>query len=230
MASGRLIFITGTDTGVGKSYATGLLARAYRELGVKVITAKPVQTGAKEPEDLLLHRRLMGFPLDPPELLDLTGPYLFSYPAAPTTAAAREGKRVELKKIRDGLRKLAQDYEIVLVEGAGGLYVPFTEEYTFLDLISLFLGPVVVVSAARLGTINHTVLTLKALRQRGLVISGLIYNRYFEKDPFLAQESLKDIKCLASVPAVLEIGDLEKGPWPLEEAISFLRSAPGLKP
>ncbi|MDQ7082178.1 MAG: AAA family ATPase [Aquificota bacterium] len=73
--------------------------------------------------------------------------------------------------------------------------------------------PVVVVSAARLGTINHTVLTVKALKGRGLFVSGIVYNRYFESDPFLAERSLADIKRLTGISTVLEIGDLEKGPF-----------------
>nr|WP_297056410.1 dethiobiotin synthase [Thermosulfurimonas sp.] len=222
--------MTGTDTGVGKSYATGLLARAYLELGLRVITAKPVQTGATEPEDLLLHRRIMRLPPDPPELLSLTGPYLFSYPAAPATAAKKEGRRVEIARIVEALRRLRATYEVVLVEGAGGLFVPFTEDHTFLDLIQLFLSPVVVVSAARLGTINHTVLTLEALRLRSLVIPALIYNLYFAEDEYLAEESLSDILRIFGPLPVLRMPGFSPENPPVATVREFLTKTPGLRP
>ncbi len=230
MAEGRLIFITGTDTGVGKSYATGLLARAYLELGVEVITAKPVQTGTHEPEDILIHRRLMGLSPDPPELLDLTCPYIFEYPAAPATAAEREGKTIDLSHILSTLRELVRRYEIVLVEGAGGLFVPLTPEYTLLDLMSLTLAPVVVVSAARLGTINHTVLTLEALKARSLYVAALVYNYYFASDEWLARKSLEDIQRLAGPNAVVHLKDLSRGLTDLSEIKAFLKSTVGLRP
>lgn len=232
MGAGRLIFVAGTDTGVGKTVACGLLARAYGELGLKVITAKPVQTGAQEPEDLLLHRQLMGLPPDPLELLSLTCPYIFAYPAAPTTAAAREGHRVERERLLEALRALLSRYEMVLVEGAGGLYVPYTEEETFLDLLQYFLAPVVVVSAAKLGTINHTLLTLEALRSRGLVVPALIYNRFFETDSYLATESLREIRRFGGPLPVFELPRLSEENLPeitgtLKE---FLKETPGLRP
>jgi len=230
MAEGRLIFVVGTDTGVGKTYATGLLARAYLELGVRVITAKPVQTGAREPEDLLVHRQIMGVPPDPPDLLELTCPYLFEYPAAPATAAEKEGRTVELPRIVSALRELGRRFDIVLVEGAGGLFVPFTPRETLLDLIQLFMAPVVVVSAARLGTINHTVLTLEALRSRSLVIPALIYNLYFSPDPYLAGTSLRDILRIFGPIPVLEVGDLSGDPGDLEGVKEFLLNTPGLRP
>jgi len=230
MAKAQIIFITGTDTGVGKSYATGLLARAYLELGKRVITAKPVQTGACEPEDILLHRRLMGFPPDPPDLLRLTCPYIFEYPAAPETAAEQEGLTVDLQEILGALRKLTEDYEVVLVEGVGGLYVPLTREYTVLDLLNFLMCPVVVVSAARLGTINHTVLTIKTLKARGLYVAGLIYNFHFATEEFLARRSLEDIKRLTGIDQILELPSITDERFPLDYLLSFVKTTPGLRP
>ncbi len=204
-----IFFLVGTDTGVGKSVATGLLARAFKEQGYQVITQKPVQTGTQSPEDLQLHRKLMQAPLDPPGLLTYTNPYLFSYPAAPALAAQLEGKHVDFRHLKRCLEELERRYQIVLVEGAGGLLVPFTPEDTFLDFMSLFLAPVIVISAARLGTINHTLLTIKALRNRSFVVAGLVYNRYFAQDDFLADKSLEDIVRLGKIENVLELPPLE---------------------
>ncbi len=197
-----IFFVTGTDTGVGKTYATALLARGFSILGYRVITQKLVQTGAKAPEDLLLQRRLSGLPPDPEELKPFTCPYVFSYPAAPETAASLEGETIDVLRLKESLERLAALYDVVLCEGAGGLYVPLTKDYTIYDFINLIMAPVFVVSAARLGTINHTVLTLKALQQRGLYVAGLLYNLYFAEDDLLAQRSLEDIKRLAGIEAV----------------------------
>ncbi len=214
-----IFFIVGTDTGIGKTVATGILAWAFKEAGYRVITQKPVQTGALEPEDLLLHRLLMGNPPDPPELLALTCPYLFRYPAAPELAARLEGQRLDLLHLKHCLEELEHRYDVVLVEGAGGLLVPFTPEETFLDFMSLFLGPVIVVSAARLGTINHTLLTLQALRARSFVVSGLVYNRYFATDDFLADQSLADIKRFGQVEHILELPAFDV-PYPHPDILS----------
>jgi len=230
MAKGRLIFVTGTDTGIGKSYATGLLARAYLALGKRVITQKPVQTGARGPEDILIHRRLMGLPPDPPELLRLTCPYIFEYPAAPETAASLEGRKIDHRHLLQCLRELSENYEVVLVEGAGGLYVPLTEDLTILDFISLIMCPVLVVSAARLGTINHTVLTLKALKARGLYVAGLIYNLYFVTDELLAERSLRDIKRLAEIDRIVRLPKVSEENPPVESFLSFVENTPGLRP
>ncbi|OAQ21110.1 dethiobiotin synthase [Thermosulfurimonas dismutans] len=230
MAKGRIIFVTGTDTGVGKSYATGVLARAYLALGKTVITQKPVQTGTREPEDILIHRRMMGLPPDPPELLSLTCPYIFKYPAAPETAASLEGQKIDSGHLLACLRELSQTYEVVLVEGAGGLYVPLTEDLTVLDFISLLMCPVLVVSAARLGTINHTVLTIKALKARGLYVAGLIYNLHFATDEFLAERSLEDIKRLAEIDQVLKLPNITDEIPSIEALLSFVENTPGLRP
>jgi len=112
----------------------------------------------------------------------------------------------------------------VLLEGAGGLYVPLTREYTFLDFMNLLMCPIFVVSAARLGTINHTVLTVNALKQRGLYVAGLLYNRHFATDDFLARRSLEDIKRLTEVENVLVFPTIE-GTIPGElvrETVTFL--------
>ncbi len=222
-----IFFVVGTDTGIGKTVATGLLARAFKEAGYKVITQKPVQTGALEPEDLLLHRQIMGVPPDPPELLALTGPYLFRYPAAPELSARLEGQQIDLLRLKQALEELERLYDVVLVEGAGGLLVPFTPEETFLDFMSLFLGPAIVVSAARLGTINHTLLTLQALRARSFVVSGLVYNRYFARDDFLADQSLADIRRFGQVERILELPALDLSKIEdhlLSEAKAFVES------
>ncbi len=220
-----IFFITGTDTDIGKTITVGLLAKTAKELGKQVITQKLVQTGAKEPIDLLVHRQMMGLPLDPPNLLRYTCPYLFSYPAAPKTAAGLEDKRIDLLVLKRALEELALRYEIVFIEGVGGLWVPLTQKETLLDFLSLILCPVVVVCAARLGTINHTLLTIEALRQRSLFVAGLVYNLYFMNDEFLAEESLLEIKRLSGIENVLKLPRISERPplQILEKTANFLK-------
>ncbi len=216
-----IFFVTGTDTGVGKTYATALLASGFKKVGKRITTQKLVQTGANSPEDLEIHSRLAGLELPP---LKLSCPYIFSYPAAPETAASLEGKRIDILYLKDIVEKLKKKYEIILIEGVGGLYVPLNQEYTVLDFINLLMCPVFVVSAARLGTINHTVLTIKALKQRGIHVAGLLYNWHFATDEFLARQSLSDIKRLTGIDNVLEFPTLPENlpPQLIDMAARFL--------
>ncbi|OAG27143.1 dethiobiotin synthase [Thermodesulfatator autotrophicus] len=214
-----IFFVTGTDTGIGKTYATALLAKGFSLLGKKVITQKPVQTGADYPEDLNLHRKLAGMSADPPELLKLTSPYIFKFPAAPELAARLENQKVDILHLKKCAEELEKRFEVVLLEGAGGLYVPITREETFLDFISLLMCPVFLVSAARLGTINHTLLSINALKQRGIYIAGLIYNLYFSEDDIISRESLEDIKRLGEIEHVLIMPRIEDS-IPQELALS----------
>ncbi len=204
-----ILFVVGTDTGIGKTVATGILARALMEGGKRVITQKPVQTGATSPEDIEYHRRVMELPPDPPELLKLTCPYIFPYPAAPETAARVAGKDISLETIIKAAQTLAREHDFLLIEGAGGLLVPLTATTTTADLILALKARAVVVSPARLGTINHTLLTLEALKTRGIPVKSLVYNLFFAKDPFLAQESLRAITQRADIARTFTLPPLE---------------------
>ncbi|WP_456432189.1 dethiobiotin synthase [Thermosulfuriphilus sp.] len=220
-----IVFVIGTDTGIGKTMATGIMARALLKAKLRVITQKPVQTGADTPEDILAHRKLMGIPPDPPSLARLTCPYIFPYPAAPEMAARLVGEKVDLGHLRQTAGELTRKYDFLLIEGAGGLLVPLTPEATIADLISELKAPVVVVSAAKLGTINHTLLTLEALHHRGIAVLGLVYNLFFSEDDLLAEESLRAISRLGKVKNILILPRL-KGLPPednlLEEVRRFL--------
>jgi dethiobiotin synthetase len=173
------IFITGTDTGVGKTVVCGLLAGFLRGRGVRVVTQKWVQTGtAGEPSDLAAHRRLMGLPGSVAEeaLADLC-PYRFSYPASPRLAAAREGRRIEASVIEAAFRRLAASHDAVLVEGAGGILVPLAEGVLTADLVVRLGLSALVVVGNRLGCVNHALLTVEAIRRRGVPLAGLVFNR-----------------------------------------------------
>ena len=170
----RGIFVTGTDTAVGKTEVSCGLLRAWRAAGRDIAAMKPAQSGVGpgEPSDAERLAAAAGTG-DPPELVC---PYSFAAPLAPAVAARLAGVEVELGRILAAARALAARHEGVLVEGAGGLVVPLTERETFADL-ALALGfPVLVVARSGLGTVNHTALTVEALRARGLAIAGVVLN------------------------------------------------------
>ncbi len=185
-----VVAITGIDTNIGKSVTTGLLGRYLLGLGVRVITQKMVQTGCTGPaEDILVHRHLMGQELLPVDLQGLTCPYVFAKPCSPHLAASLAGQVIDPEILRQATRSLAAQYEMVLLEGAGGLQVPLTQELTFLDYLEQEGYPLIVVSSPRLGSINHTLSALELARNRGLRVLGIIYNRYQESDPVIAKDS-----------------------------------------
>jgi dethiobiotin synthetase len=187
-----VIAVTGIDTDIGKTVATGLLGRYLLGQGKRVITQKLVQTGcAGLAEDILVHRRLMGQELRPEDEQGLTCPYVFAKPCSPHLAASVEGTGIDPAVIRQATRTLAACYDLVLLEGAGGLHVPLTEELTFLDYLEQEACPLIVVSSSRLGSINHTLSVLELARNRGLTVLGVVYNRYQEQDREIAADSAR---------------------------------------
>ncbi len=187
-----VIAVTGIDTDIGKTVATGLLGRYLLGRGKRVITQKLVQTGcAGLAADILVHRRLMGQDLLPEDEQGLTCPYVFAKPCSPHLAASLAGTRIDPGVIRQATRTLADRYDLVLLEGAGGLHVPLTEELTFLDYLEQEACPLIVVSSPRLGSINHTLSVLELARNRGLTVLGVVYNRFQEQDRDITADSAR---------------------------------------
>ena len=162
-----IFFVTGIDTGIGKSVATGLMARYLAQRGRTVITQKFVQTGCQGPvaEDIAVHRRLMGTGLFDVDRDGTTCPACFAFPASPRLAARLENRVVDTAVIDRATARLAAKFEHVLVEGVGGVMVPLTESLTVLDYVAQRRCPMIVVGSLRLGSINHTLLTWR--RQNG---------------------------------------------------------------
>ncbi|MFZ5798357.1 MAG: ATP-dependent dethiobiotin synthetase BioD [Desulfobulbus sp.] len=184
--------LCGIDTGIGKSVTTGLMARYLIEQGQPVITQKLVQTGcAERPEDILLHRRLMECGWLEEDEARLTCPYCFPFPASPHLAARLAGTTIDPARISRATRTLAQRFEWLLLEGAGGLLVPLQEELSLLDYLAAEGHPLVLVTSPRLGSINHTLLSLEILRARGLRLAGLVYNLFHGAPGEIVQDSLR---------------------------------------
>ncbi len=190
----KQIVITGIDTDIGKTIATGLMANYLIQKNIPVITQKMVQTGCDDmAEDILLHRKLMGSPLLKEDQTGLTCPYVFKYAASPHLAAEMEGQAIDPGKIFSATRKLAENHSTILIEGAGGLFVPLNQTMMIVDYIKTHAYPVILVSSSKLGSINHTLLSIEALKTRGIELMGIVYNRYPEDDPFIGNDSIQQI-------------------------------------
>lgn len=211
----NILFITGIDTDAGKTYATAFIARMLIEDGDSVVTQKFIQTGCTgQSEDIVEHRRLCGVDLLPEDIDGTTAPIIFSYPASAQLAAAIDGRTINLEKVDAATRRLSSIYDYVLIEGAGGLMVPIDDDTFTIDYIASRRLPVVLVTNARLGSINHTVLSLEAIKARGIELAMVIFNHHFDKDKLIAEDTLGFVrryvqKHFGAVP-VLEMPSIKK--------------------
>lgn len=182
------LFVTGTDTGVGKTIVTATLARILKLRGVNVGVMKPVTSGCVErngeliSEDAELLAWAAGVECD-----DDLAPYRLREPLAPAEAAKLDGVKVDFGRIADCYQRLTRRHDFVLVEGAGGLMVPLNGGLLVADLVNHLKLPLVVVARPYLGTINHSVLTCYAAGQMGIEVKGVIVNR-FPAMPGLAEK------------------------------------------
>jgi dethiobiotin synthetase len=191
----NIFFISGIDTGCGKTYATGLLARHLKQSGLQVITQKLVQTGCTGiSEDILEHRRLMGCGILEEDNTGLTCPYMFAFPASPQLAATLENTVIDIGKLSDATLKLSQKYDIVLIEGAGGLLVPLTESLLMIDYIKHQKYPLLLVASSKLGSINHTLLSIESCVQHNIKLHALLYNRLPGSDNSITDNTYHVIK------------------------------------
>lgn len=186
-----IYFISGIDTEIGKTVATGMLARQLLDQGINVITQKLVQTGNQEfSEDIVKHRQLMQVANFPEDEIGLTAPQIFSYPASPHLATKLDDKILDVVAIENATEQLSKKYEVVLLEGAGGLMVPLTEELLTIDYVAKHAYPVILVTSGRLGSINHTLLSLFAIQHYGLMLHSVVFNAVHDgKDKIIAQDT-----------------------------------------
>lgn len=183
-------FISGIDTDAGKSYVTGYLAAKLIEKGVSVVTQKFIQTGNQGfSEDIELHRRIMGIDPLPEDLDHTTAPVIFTYPASAQLAARIDGKKIDLNVIDNATAKLKSKYDIVLIEGAGGLMVPITDEIFTIDYVESRQLPLLLVTNGVLGSINHTILSLEAIKNRDIKLEAVLYNEHFDTDKVIAEDT-----------------------------------------
>ena len=184
------VFVTGIDTDSGKTCAAGLLARYVLTTGRSVITQKLVQTGCSGmAADIIEHRRLMGTPCTQHDRDGTTCPYVLRFAASPHLAARLENQRIDPARLTQATRRLQSLYDVVIVEGVGGVSVPLTDELILLDYVAERGYPVVLVTSPRLGSINHTLMSIELLSARKLRIIGLVYNRFHDAEPAIVRDS-----------------------------------------
>ena len=189
------IAVGGIDTGVGKSFCTGLLARHLLHRFGSASTLKLVQTGCTGlAEDILLHRKLMGIPPTEEDTTHLSNPYVFKMPASPALAASLEGQSVEEAKLDEAVCAMQARASWLLVEGAGGLLVPVNDSLLLLDYFARHNWPLLLITSPRLGSINHTRLSLEAVKNRGMRLLGLAYNLYGNLDALMVRDTLKECR------------------------------------
>ncbi len=193
----NVLFVSGIDTNIGKSYATAYLARLCNAKGIRAITQKFIQTGnpPEYSEDIELHRRLMGTGFLPEDEEGLTKPEIFSYPASPDLASRIDGRAINFDKIKRATETLSARYDLVLLEGAGGLMVPLTPDLLTIDYICREGYPLVFVTSGRLGSVNHTLLSFEAVERRGIPLHTVMYNLYSEGEDRLIQADTKAYIC-----------------------------------
>lgn len=192
---GSVVAVSGIDTGIGKTFVTGLLAKALLGQGKNVITQKIVQTGCEGiAEDILEHRRLMGIGLQEVDREGLSCPYVFRYPASPHLSAGLEDAEVDLLQIRRATFVLQKRYDLVLLEGVGGLLVPLSRDLLFADYIRDAGYGLLLVTGPRLGSISHTLLSIEACMKRGIVIRGVIYNCFQNVESVVADDTREIIR------------------------------------
>ena len=196
-------FITGTDTGVGKTLVAGGIAALFKNKGTNVGVMKPIATGCKRVDNNLVSDDAV-FLKSIAEVEDeyaLINPVNFEQPLAPSIAARLSNTKIDIEKVRTSYDILCERHDYMIVEGIGGLLVPIDEYYFVVDMAEEMELPVIVVCSPTLGTINHTLLTVSYARQHGLDVKGIIINESAENcDTIVKDTNTDEIKRLTGLP------------------------------
>ena len=208
----KSIFVTGTDTDVGKTYITAGLAVTFRKMGIDVGVMKPFAAGTAQKN---------GFKSEDIEILSnaakvndsesLINPQFFPIPASPYTVWKKLKIKPKIPKILDSFKKLSNLHEMILVEGMGGIMTPILKDYYITNLIKEMKIPAVIVTRSKIGTINHTIMTVKMCEQYKIPIKGIIINNFDDGYPISELkrdlQNLTGIKVLGSIPFIKNKSD-----------------------
>ncbi|MFQ5496991.1 MAG: dethiobiotin synthase [Nitrosopumilus sp.] len=205
----KSLFITGTDTDIGKTYITAGLAVTLRKIGVDVGVMKPFAAGSAQKK---------GFKSEDVEILssaaqvhdpeNLVNPQFFPMTASPYTAWKTMKIKPKISSIISSFKKLSKIHEMLLVEGMGGIMTPILKDYFVTDLIKEMKIPTIVVARTKVGTVNHTIMTLKMCEKYRIPIKGIIIND-FDSDGYKTKELIRDLKNLTGVPILGTIPFIE---------------------
>ncbi|MBI4746434.1 MAG: dethiobiotin synthase [Deltaproteobacteria bacterium] len=205
------LFITGTDTGVGKTVIAGALAAVLKKKGIDVGVMKPVAAGGWDDARFLI--RAAGVK----DNLFLVNPYCLGTPVVPAVAAEIEGVKIDIRKIKNAYDALSKKHDMLIVEGVGGLLVPIYRNYLVTDLINYLKLPVIIVARPGLGAINHTLLTIRQAKVSRIKVLGVIINNYDEANAGIAEMTAPEvIERIGKIPVLgivshIEGADTEKG-------------------
>jgi dethiobiotin synthetase len=204
---GKGLFIAGTDTGAGKTFVAGGLVGFFHQRGVRVGVMKPVESGCERladglhPQDGVFLQKMSASTDD----LEKIVPYRLEHPLTPSVAAELEDVVIDLEAIQTIYQQRAAQYDLMLVEGVGGLLTPLYKGSTSVDLIRLLAIPLIVVARNALGTINHTLLTVEHARQSGLTVVGVILNCCSPNPDVSMETNHRVIRELSGVPFLGEV-------------------------
>jgi len=189
------LFITGTDTGVGKTLIAGAIARILADKGLKAGAFKPIATGCRSDWEGMISddTRFLAWCANSDLPLSVITPVGCRTPAAPVVSAAYDRSTIDFDKIKAAYENISQSSDIIIVEGVGGVRVPLTEEFDLLDLAVEFAVPVVIVARPNLGTINHTLMTIDCVRAAELKIAGVVVNGYDATESTVAENTAPEI-------------------------------------
>jgi dethiobiotin synthetase len=185
------LLITGTDTGIGKTVIAGAIARQLRLAGKRVAVCKPCGSGCVHRREGLVSEdaEFLAHCAGSPHPLHIVCPQRYAEPLAPAVAGQRAGQPLDWAEVQRCIDEMSTGSEVMIIEGVGGIMVPMDEKHTMLDVASWLNVPAVVVARAGLGTINHTLLTVNALRARGVRVAGVVINNYPAENPGVAEET-----------------------------------------
>ena len=204
------LFVTATDTGIGKTYVCAGLAHALKKMDIDVGIMKPFACGDKQKigfssNDLtILANAAM---VDDAE--DIINPFFFPIPASPYTAAKNLGVKIDVKHVMECFRKLDEIHDIVLVEGIGGIMTPILKDYAIIDLIKDLMANTIIVTSSKIGTVNHTVLTCNMCKNMNIPVKGLIINN-FDSTGYPIPELERDLNTLTDLPVLCSLPHMKK--------------------
>ena len=201
------LFVTGTDTGVGKTLIAGAIAKILTDKGLKVGVFKPIATGCKRSWEGLISNDtwFLCYCANSNLSLSTINPVGYPTPAAPIVSAACDGPAIDFNRIAAAYKDICQNSDIVIVEGIGGVRVPLTEEFDLLDLAAEFALPAVIVARPNLGTINHTLMTIDCVRAAELKIAGVVINGYKATESTVAEDTAAEVIAKCSGADILAV-------------------------
>ena len=204
------LFITATDTDIGKTYVCAGLAHSLKKLDIDVGIMKPFACGVKQKTGfssndltILTNAAMVN---DAEELLN---PFFFPIPASPYTAAKNLGVKIDIDYLMKCFRKLDKIHDVMLVEGIGGIMTPILKDYAIIDLIKDLEANTIIVTSSKIGTINHTIMTCNMCKNMKIPVKGLIINN-FDSTGYPVSDLEKDLNALTDLPVLCSLPHMQK--------------------